>query len=75
MHKMPGHEVHELCAVSGLCHMTDSEVPIPGSNQKNIKKLSIKELGESFYHGVRLFRNSVVFFLIIRSYTFYLHLA
>lgn len=60
MHKMPQHEVHELCAMFAFCHMTDSEVPVPGSNQENIKRLPVKDSGKNFYHSVRLFRNSFV---------------
>ena len=38
IHKMPEHEVHEWCGISILCHTPGSEVPIPGGNQKEIKK-------------------------------------
>lgn len=60
MDKMPGHEVQELYATSALCHTTDSEVPVPGSNQEKIKKLPVKDSEESFYRWVRLLRNYLV---------------
>ena len=38
---MPAHKVCELGAISALGHATGSEVPVPGGNQQEIKKLPV----------------------------------